>query len=186
VEAPLPAPITPRVALGALLWAAGWLINFHSDNILIGLRKPGQRGAAALGARGGAGSTATASAVAGSQSQKPWETAPAWPDPTDHPRPAPPPRPRRGPHPPPLLPPTAPGGYKIPRGGAFEYVSAANYFGEMLEWAGWALAAGSAPAAAFAFFTAANLAPRGWRHHQWWARLGGGGGVAVGWGWGGR
>ncbi|KAI8473732.1 MAG: 3-oxo-5-alpha-steroid 4-dehydrogenase-domain-containing protein [Monoraphidium minutum] len=59
-------------------------------------------------------------------------------------------------------------GYKIPRGGAFELVSAANYTGEMLEWAGWALAAWSAPAAAFAFFVFCNLAPRGWHHHHWY------------------
>ena len=32
-------------------------------------------------------------------------------------------------------------GYKIPHGGLFEYVSAANYFGEILEWWGFALAA---------------------------------------------
>ena len=32
-------------------------------------------------------------------------------------------------------------GYKIPSGGIFEYVSAANYFGEILEWWGFALAA---------------------------------------------
>lgn len=61
-------------------------------------------------------------------------------------------------------------GYKIPRGGVFDYVSAANYFGEMVEWGGWALASWSLPAAAFAFFTFANLAPRGWHHHQWYLR----------------
>ena len=45
---------------------------------------------------------------------------------------------------------------------------AANYWGEIVEWAGWALAAWpSLPAAAFALFTFANLAPRGARHHQW-------------------
>jgi 3-oxo-5-alpha-steroid 4-dehydrogenase 1 len=60
------------------------------------------------------------------------------------------------------------GSYKIPRGGMFEYVSAANYFGEILEWAGWAFAAASVPAAAFALFTFANLAPRGWKHHRWY------------------
>ena len=32
-------------------------------------------------------------------------------------------------------------GYKIPQGGFFNYVSAANYFGEICEWWGFALAA---------------------------------------------
>ena len=36
-----------------------------------------------------------------------------------------------------------------------------------VEWCGWALVVGSLPAAAFALFTFCNLAPRGWRHHQW-------------------
>lgn len=60
------------------------------------------------------------------------------------------------------------GKYRIPRGGMFEYVSAANYFGEMLEWSGFAVASASLPAVAFAVFTAANLAPRGMMHHQWY------------------
>ena len=60
--------------------------------------------------------------------------------------------------------------YKIPRGGVFEYVSSANYFGEILEWMGFAVAAWSIPAAAFAVFTFANLAPRGWKHHKWYLR----------------
>ncbi len=32
------------------------------------------------------------------------------------------------------------GGYQIPHGGLFEYVSSPNYFGEILEWCGWAIA----------------------------------------------
>ena len=60
-------------------------------------------------------------------------------------------------------------GYKIPRGGAFEYVSGANYFGEILEWCGYAIASGlSLPAVAFAFFTFANTAPRAYHHHLWY------------------
>ena len=34
-------------------------------------------------------------------------------------------------------------GYKIPTGGMFEYVSGANFLGEIIEWTGFALAAGS-------------------------------------------
>jgi len=59
-------------------------------------------------------------------------------------------------------------GYKIPQGGMFRYVSAGNYASEILEWTGYALAAWSWPAAAFAIFVFANLAPRGAQHHQWY------------------
>ena len=60
-------------------------------------------------------------------------------------------------------------GYKIPRGGAFELVSGANYFGEIIEWIGYAIASGGRlPAIAFAFFTFANTAPRARHHHLWY------------------
>jgi len=58
-------------------------------------------------------------------------------------------------------------GYYVPRGGAFEYVSAANYFGEFVEWCGYAIAARHTAATAFAFFTFCNLAPRAKHHHAW-------------------
>ena len=45
-------------------------------------------------------------------------------------------------------------------GGMFKYVTAANYFGEILEWTGFAIACWSLPAFAFAWWTFANLAPR--------------------------
>lgn len=50
----------------------------------------------------------------------------------------------------------------------FEYVSGANFFGEMLEWIGYALFAQSLPAFAFAFFTTCNIGPRALQHHQWY------------------
>ena len=60
-------------------------------------------------------------------------------------------------------------GYKIPRGGAFELVSGANYLGEIIEWIGYAIASGGRlPAVAFAFFTFANTAPRAHHHHLWY------------------
>lgn len=59
-------------------------------------------------------------------------------------------------------------GYKIPRGGMFEYVSCANYFGEILEWSGYALACGTVAGAAFALFTFCNIGPRAYNHHKWY------------------
>uniref|UniRef100_A0A674I5K4 Steroid 5 alpha-reductase 1 n=1 Tax=Terrapene triunguis TaxID=2587831 RepID=A0A674I5K4_9SAUR len=44
-------------------------------------------------------------------------------------------------------------GYKIPRGGLFEYVTGANFFGEILEWFGFALASCTIESAAFAICT---------------------------------
>ena len=63
------------------------------------------------------------------------------------------------------------GEYKIPRGGMFEYVSAANYFGEIVEWTGFAIASGFAlPCVAFAIFTFANLFPRALAYHQFYLK----------------
>ncbi len=64
----------------------------------------------------------------------------------------------------------APGesGYKIPRGGMYRFISSPNYFGEIVEWIGYALASWVVPGAAFAFFTFANLAPRAVSHHKWY------------------
>nr|KAG5712841.1 hypothetical protein BaRGS_007438 [Batillaria attramentaria] len=59
-------------------------------------------------------------------------------------------------------------GYKIPYGGMFEYVSGANFFGEAVEWSGFAIMCGTLPAAAFALFTVCNIGPRAYQHHRWY------------------
>ena len=59
-------------------------------------------------------------------------------------------------------------GYKIPHGGGFRFVTSPNYLGEIIEWAGFAIAACTWGAASFAFFTAANIGPRAFSHHKWY------------------
>jgi len=92
----------PRFLCGAALLLVGWLINIHSDTILVRLRAPGETG------------------------------------------------------------------YKVPHGGLYRWISCPNYFGEMLEWIGWALATWSTAGLAFALYTAANLVPRAVAHHRWY------------------
>jgi protein-S-isoprenylcysteine O-methyltransferase Ste14 len=58
--------------------------------------------------------------------------------------------------------------YKIPFGGLYRWISCPNYFGEIIEWAGWAIATWSLPGLAFAIWTFANLAPRARAHHTWY------------------
>jgi len=59
-------------------------------------------------------------------------------------------------------------GYKIPHGGLYRWVSCPNYLGELIEWAGFALAAWTLPALVFVLFTASNLVPRAVAHHRWY------------------
>lgn len=58
--------------------------------------------------------------------------------------------------------------YSIPEGGLYRQVSCPNYFGEILEWTGWALATWSLAGLAFAVFTVANLLPRALATHRWY------------------
>ncbi|XP_046343897.1 3-oxo-5-alpha-steroid 4-dehydrogenase 1-like isoform X3 [Haliotis rufescens] len=53
-------------------------------------------------------------------------------------------------------------------GGMFEYVSGANFLGEILEWWGFAVASCTLPALGFAVFTTCNIGPRACQHHQWY------------------
>jgi 3-oxo-5-alpha-steroid 4-dehydrogenase 1 len=58
--------------------------------------------------------------------------------------------------------------YKIPRGGMFKFVSCGNYFGEIVQWCGWAIATWSLPGLCYCVWTAANLVPRAISHHRWY------------------
>ena len=48
----------------------------------------------------------------------------------------------------------------LPKKGMFRYVTSANYFGEFVEWCGFAVLTWSLSGAVFALWTFANLAPR--------------------------
>jgi len=61
-------------------------------------------------------------------------------------------------------------GYKIPYGGLFRWVSCPNFFGEILEWWGFALMTWSPAALAFAIWTSVNLIPRALDHHRWYRK----------------
>ena len=59
-----------------------------------------------------------------------------------------------------------PGGFFI-----FEYVTAGNYFGELMEWLGFFWLTYPSPASAcFLYMTFCNLAPRAWSRHQRYKR----------------
>ena len=59
-------------------------------------------------------------------------------------------------------------GYKIPQGGLFEYVSAANYFTESIMWLGWAIACSNWSGWLFLFMTVSNLFPRALSQHKFY------------------
>lgn len=48
----------------------------------------------------------------------------------------------------------------LPQKGMYRYVTSANYMGEIIEWTGFAIVAGSTAAWVFVWWTAANLVPR--------------------------
>ncbi|XP_026400657.1 steroid 5-alpha-reductase DET2 [Papaver somniferum] len=60
------------------------------------------------------------------------------------------------------------GGYKVPKGGMFEFVSCANYFGEIMEWFGWMVMIWSWVGVAFFMYTCSNLVPRAGANHRWY------------------
>jgi steroid 5-alpha reductase family enzyme len=60
------------------------------------------------------------------------------------------------------------GKHGLPRGVLFRFLSCPNYFGEIVEWSGFALATWSPGGLVFALWTAANLVPRALHHHRWY------------------
>ena len=56
------------------------------------------------------------------------------------------------------------------QGGMFEYVSGANFFGEIVEWVGYAVAGNALAPLSFALFTACNVGPRAIQHHAWYRK----------------
>ncbi len=59
-------------------------------------------------------------------------------------------------------------GYSIPQGGLFNYISCPNFFGEIMEWTGFAIMTWSPAALAFAVWTFVNLITRALDHHKWY------------------
>ena len=60
------------------------------------------------------------------------------------------------------------GDYQIPRGGYFDKVSCPNFYGEIIEWGGYAILCWSLPAFSFFIWTFCNLVPRALSHHKWY------------------
>lgn len=58
--------------------------------------------------------------------------------------------------------------YKIPRGGAFEFVTSAQYLGELTAWAGFAVLTWSLPGVAVLAISSFNLVPRAFQNHRWY------------------
>jgi steroid 5-alpha reductase family enzyme len=63
-----------------------------------------------------------------------------------------------------------PSEYVVPDGWLFDYISSPHYFGEIIEWAGWAVITWSLPGLAFFIFTFANLFPRAISSHRWYKK----------------
>lgn len=61
-------------------------------------------------------------------------------------------------------------GYHLPEKGMHRFVASPNYFGEILEWTGWAVLTWSLPGLAFMIFTMANLVPRAHKHREWYRK----------------
>ena len=60
--------------------------------------------------------------------------------------------------------------YQIPYGGLFNRISCPNFFGEIIEWLGFAILCWSLPALSFFIWTICNLIPRALDHHRWYKK----------------
>lgn len=58
--------------------------------------------------------------------------------------------------------------YKIPQGGLFRYVSCPNFFGEIVEWIGFALMCWSLPGLVYSAWVALTLFFTGLQTHRWY------------------
>ena len=58
--------------------------------------------------------------------------------------------------------------YGIPKGGLYKFITSPNYFGEIVEWLGWAILTWSISGAVFFLWTIFNLVPRAISHHHWY------------------
>jgi 3-oxo-5-alpha-steroid 4-dehydrogenase 1 len=61
-------------------------------------------------------------------------------------------------------------GYQVPYGGLFNIISCPNFFGEIIEWLGFAIMCWSLPAISFLAWTICNLVPRALDHHRWYKK----------------
>ena len=59
-------------------------------------------------------------------------------------------------------------GYHIPDAFLYKYLSSPNYFGEIIEWIGWAILTSSISGVVFLIWVIANLFPRAISHHKWY------------------
>ena len=59
-------------------------------------------------------------------------------------------------------------GYSMPKTFMYKYISCPNYFGEIIEWFGFAIMVWNLPAFIFVLWTIFNLLPRAIAHHKWY------------------
>ena len=61
-------------------------------------------------------------------------------------------------------------GYHLPNKFLHKYISSPNYFGEIIEWIGWAVLTWSISGLVFLVWTIANLFPRAIANHKWYQK----------------